>query len=395
MKVAIFFTNFGPYHLARLRAAAIALAKRGVELIAYETASAERLYPWTAGRGVETFRWVTLFPGQVVEDLSGGDCALAMEEALDRDRPDVLAIVGYVRPEALAAARWANRTGRAAILLSESQEIDRPRQWWKEAVKRWRVGLFRAALVGGPSHQDYLAALGMPRERIAFGYNAVDNVAYSARAQAARRSTEPHPELPNAPYFLSVCRFAPEKNVVGLVEAYADYRRRDQDETAWDLVLCGDGPEAPRIDLAIQNSGFASSIHRPGFLQAEELAPWYAFASTFVLASRCEPWGLVVNEAAACGLPLLVSDRAGCSQTLVLDPPGTTGLRFDPNDARSLATSLRWMATRTEAQRQAMGRKAQEVVAEWGPERFASGLIEAIELTGVRLDPPERLARAS
>ncbi len=91
-----------------------------------------------------------------------------------------------------------------------------------------------------------------------------------------------------------------------------------------------------------------------------------------------EPWGLVVNEAAATGLPLLVSDRAGCVETLVPDPAGTTGRRFDPGDVADLAAALTWMAHRPDVDRAAMGERAAAVVAGWGPERFAAGMLEAI-----------------
>ena len=74
-----------------------------------------------------------------------------MVTVLDRDQPDALGIVGYARPESMAAARWARRHDAVSILMSESQAIDRPRTWWKELIKSRRVRLFDAALVGGPS----------------------------------------------------------------------------------------------------------------------------------------------------------------------------------------------------------------------------------------------------
>src|SRR5262245_38126252 len=122
--LAISFTNFGPYHLARLRALATALAARGVRLIAYETAGTERLYPWQTSRGVEPFTWVTLFPDQALESLPRAACIRAIRRALDRDRPDAVATAGYFRPEAVAALDWARRADRPAILMSESQAID-------------------------------------------------------------------------------------------------------------------------------------------------------------------------------------------------------------------------------------------------------------------------------
>ena len=73
--------------------------------------------------------------------------------------------------------------------MSESQEIDHPRTWWKEAVKRRRVTRFSSGLVGGPRHRDYLVKLGMDRSKIALGYNVVDNAAFASRAEAVRRIT--------------------------------------------------------------------------------------------------------------------------------------------------------------------------------------------------------------
>ena len=99
------------------------------------------------------------------------------------------AIVGYARPESMAAARWASRQGVPSILMSESQQIDRPHVWWKELIKKQRVAWFDAALVGGPTHRDYLVQLGMPPERIALGYNAVDNDYFATAASSGARPT--------------------------------------------------------------------------------------------------------------------------------------------------------------------------------------------------------------
>jgi 1,2-diacylglycerol 3-alpha-glucosyltransferase len=385
--IAVSFTNFGPYHLARLRALADALAPSGARLIAYETAGSEALYPWKTAREQEPFEWATLFPDRVLEGVSRSSCAEAMRRALDRDRPDALGIVGYVRPESMAMLAWGRSNGRATVLMSESQAIDHPRVWWKEAVKRRRVRRFSAALVGGSRHRDYLVSLGMPSERIARGYNAVDGAGFAALADAFRRDAGARLGLPANPFFLAVSRFAPEKNLANLVRAFARYRRDAEPFSAWDLVLCGDGPDAAAVEAAIVASGCAESIHRPGFLQSGELARWYAFASAFVHPSRMEPWGLVVNEAAACGLPLLVSDRAGCVETFVPEGRESTGRRLDSNNVESMSTALAWLTALPEADRRTMGDRAARLAREWGPERFAKGAIEAFEMAERFLEP--------
>ena len=390
--LAVSFTNFGPYHLARLRALANRLAALGGRLIAYETASVERLYPWETERGAEPFEWVTLCPGQALESLPRSACVRALREALERDRPDAVATAGYFRSESLAALRWARRSGRPAILMSESQAIDHPRVWWKETIKSRRVRRYSAALVGGTRHRDYLIRLGMPRDRIALGYNAVDNDAFARSAADARCAADGRRGLPSAPYFLAVNRFVAEKNLPRLVQAFASYRRACRDALPWDLVLCGDGSGEAEVDAAVRQSGCAGAIHRPGFLQAGTLPRWYAFASAFVHPSLMEPWGLVVNEAAACGLPLLVSDRAGCVETLVPEGEATTGARFDPRDVDEIAQRLQWVATLPESERGAMGRRAAELVSRWGPDRFARGMIEAWEMAGLATRQPRQPA---
>jgi 1,2-diacylglycerol 3-alpha-glucosyltransferase len=381
-RVSVCFTNFGPYHLARLRALAEALANRGDELLAIEVADQERRYPWARGERAEPFTWTTLFEGRTLEQIPAEECSRAMSSLLDLKQPDALGIVGYSRPESMAGLRWARRNGKTTVLMSESQEIDHPRTWWKEAIKRNRVRKFSAGLVGGPRHRDYLVKLGMSPETIALGYNAVDNQAFARMAEIARRDPSSRNGLPISAYFLAVNRFVPEKNLSLLIRAFARYRLDAPRGMAWDLVLAGGGPGEAEVDRAIEESGVAHAIHRPGFLQAEQLAPWLGHASAFVHPSVMEPWGLVVNEAAACGLPLIVSDRAGCSETLVPRTINTSGCRFDPFDEFELTANLAWMAALGDDERQALGRRAASIVGEWGPDRFARGTLEALELAG-------------
>ena len=391
MKFALCFTNFGPYHLARLRALASQLRATGARLIAYEVAGSEQTYPWRRSHSDEPFKWITFFPDRALETIPAAECRTAMTTALDRDRPDVIGSVGYVRPESMVVAYWTRLHGSPAILMSESQAIDRPHRWWKELIKQRRLHLFDAALVGGPTHRDYLIQLGMPASRIALGYNAVDNDFFAENARTWRQQPNNRTGLPSAPYFLTVCRFVPEKNLVRLIKAFARYRTHCDRGIAWDLVLCGDGPLASQINQAIVESCCVQAIHRPGFLQSDALPRWYAHAGAFVLPSVSEPWGLVVNEAAASGLPLLVSSLAGCAPVLVPQPDGMTGSQFDPLDVDAIAQKLAWMAALPDQDRCAMGKKAAETVSHWGPDRFAQGVLEAIDIARI----PRRRRRHS
>jgi glycosyltransferase involved in cell wall biosynthesis len=345
--------------------------------VAIETAGLERKYPWETCAERSDFERLTLFPGRILEDVPATEARRAMTLALDSVRPDVVAVAGYVRPECLAARRWAHRHGRPCVLMSESQAIDRPRTWWKEQVKRARVRSFDAALVGGSRHADYLVQLGMPATRIALGYNAIDHD-FFARESDRLRSVEPAAE-PDVPYFLTVCRFVPEKGLDTLLSAYARYRQQAEPESAWNLVLCGGGPLEPQLRATAETLEIARFVQWPGFLTAAQLVPWYTRAGAFVLPSRSEPWGLVANEAAACACPLILSEAAGCTPSLL--PAGSQcGRSFTPNDVASLAQSLHQIATVPADQRRSMGLSARTVASAWGPARFGQGLLEAVEM---------------
>ena len=386
--VAVIFANFGPYHLARLRGLAERLKLDGIGLVAIEVAGTDRQWPWRVGRDREPFDWITLFPDRELNALSKSECDQAIRACLDEHAPAAVAATGYVRPESSAAASWARRRRVPSILMSESQRVDRPKVWWKESVKALRVRRFDAALVGGPSHADYLVDLGMPRDRIFLGYNAVDHDGFARQTDSARRDPATRGGLPDRPYFLSVSRFAAEKNLPRLIRAFATYRAAGG---AWDLALVGGGPDAGIVEGCIADSGLGGSIYRPGFLHGHELACWYAHASAFVLASVSEPWGLVVNEAAAAGLPLLVSDRAGVAGTLVEIGTGRT---FDPTDEAGITRALGWVAGLGESKRAAIGARAREVAADWGPGRLASGFVGAMESARRRVAAHRGLSRS-
>ena len=246
-----------------------------------------------------------------------------IENALQNCRPDAVAIPGWSDKAALAALRWCMETGTPPILMSESTALDQSRARWREWIKARIVSLCSTALVGGERHVSYLAKLGMPRKQIFIGYDVVDND-YFARSSVEIRNSklEIRKEygLPEN-YFLASARFIEKKNLPTLIHAYARYRQlagnRDNEQRTtgnrlWDLVLLGDGPLREFLNSQLSTLNLHRHVHLPGFKQYDELPVYYALAKAFVHASTTEQWGLVVNEAIASGLPVIVSSRCGC-----------------------------------------------------------------------------------
>jgi len=378
--VAIIFDNFGPYHLARLRSAATTC-----DLLAVEVAGRSAIYAWDAARGAEPFRRETLIEGGTSDAVPRGEIGRRLVAALERFGPAVVVVPGWASPAAWAAIQWCTRRGVAMVCMSESTAGDEPAAAWKHALKRRLIRHFSAALVGGKHHVDNLTQLGLAPERIFFGYDAVDNAYFTTSADAIRAkadATRLELKLP-ADFFLASARFVEKKNLERLLKAFAQYRTSGG---TWSLILLGDGPLRPALEQQRDALGLRDHVTMPGFRQYPELPAYYALAGAFIHASSVEPWGLVVNEAAASGLPLLVSNRCGCAPELVHD--GVNGFTFDPTDVPSLAEKMTQIAA-PEFDRAAFAAGGREIVAQWGPERFARGLAQAIDaaLTQPRKQP--------
>ncbi|HEY4757559.1 MAG TPA: glycosyltransferase, partial [Chthoniobacterales bacterium] len=117
-------------------------------------------------------------------------------------------------------------------------------------------------------------------------------------------------------------------------------------------------------------------VHLPGFKAYDELPVYYALANAFVHASTSEQWGLVVNEAVASGLPVIVSNRCGCAPELVND----NGVTFDPSNEDELAARLLGIASLPDQERKRLGENSYRIAAKFAPERFGEGLQSAATL---------------
>jgi 1,2-diacylglycerol 3-alpha-glucosyltransferase len=376
-KFVVHWPRFGPYHLARAEAAWRLLRSRGIELIGLEIAGQDDTYPWRSEVSTRTpFPRRTLFPNGVYEQLKPSTLRRAVSHFLKTLHPAAVAICGYSAPDATACLNWCRRREVPAILMTETTRHDKRRWWYSEAYKRWRIRRYKAALCGGRLHRDYLVHLGVPDSSIFGKYDVVDNEFFWNAAETARK-TAARPDLPglssSKPYFLASNRLVPRKNLKMLVSAYACYRLSEPD--GWPLVLLGSGPEEAGLRHLVEEQGIPDVIFA-GFRQVEELPAYYAFAGCFVHPALTEPWGLVVNEALASGLPVLVSRTAGCAPDLVRE--GQNGFRFDPQDPEALAGALRAMA-RNPAKRWDMSRASRRLIGNWTVEDFAANLSAAFD----------------
>lgn len=281
---------------------------------------------------------------------------------LRRFRPDVVVIGGWNQPAVWQGALYARARRRPLVTWVESTLRDaRIGSPATEALKRAVVRASSAFLVPGRAAADYVASLGAPPEDVVVAPNAIDLDIFGRRvAEARRRREDLRRELGlGACTVLYVGRLDHEKGLDVLFRAMADVPA--------ELVVIGSGSQ----EAVLRSLAPPGRVRFLGSLDRDALVPWYAAADVFVLPSRSEPWGMVLNEAAAAGLPIVASTAAGAAYDLVED--GGNGFRVPPDDPGSLAAALRRLVDDNELRVRA-GARSLELVAAYTPDAWASAV---------------------
>ncbi|GAA3757283.1 glycosyltransferase [Terriglobus aquaticus] len=375
-RVAVIWIDWYPYHVARMQGlcSAPTLSGRvsGVELVGGVGVHAGLKFRADLPGDLPV---TTLMPEGNWSTANHWKLAWMLWRQLDRLNPEAVLVPGYYTLPGIAAALWARLHGRISILMTESAAYDHARRPGRELLKRLMLrALFDRAVVGGRDHAEYLRQLGFAPESVSRFYDVVDNDYFAAGAAEARRASSAQQHNLRERYFLYVGRLAPEKNVAGLLRAWLQYRAEGG---TWDLVLAGDGPERLLLEETLSRSEIGDSVRITGLCTAKQLLPLYAFASAFVLASTREPWGLVVNEAMASGLPVIATDHCGCANDLLRD--SGCGEIVPVGNEPALTLALHRMAQHTPATRAAMARAARERIRDFSPWRFGLEVASVVD----------------
>lgn len=373
MKVAVLFDRFGPYHVARLKA-----AENYLKLFAIEIFGETSEYQWEKIADTKLKNKTILFEKKENSQASSREIMSAVTHSLSIIKPQIVAINGWYDRAALSALYWCIKNKIPAILMSESAEEDETRTWWKELIKKTIVSQCSTALVGGIRHINYLTKLGMASKNIFTGYDVIDNDYFEREAAQARENRETLRRKLNLPenYFLVVSRFIKKKNLPFLIEAYKRYVDQAKDQ-AWHLLILGDGPDKEKLKTLASGFFLDDKIYFEGFKQYDLLPMYFGLAKIFVHVSTTEQWGLVVNEAMASGLPVLISEKCGCVPELV--QYGVNGYTIDPYDRESLVNFMLSFLNKNE-RLVSMGTESKKIVSKLNCDAFGKNLYRAAEL---------------
>jgi len=297
---------------------------------------------------------------------------------LQRERFDVLVIGGWSLMATQLAIVWARLHKVPYLLISENHFREDRSRWisaLKAAVLPHLVRPAAGHLVTGSLAHEHQVHYGAQPDTITVFPNTVDVAEYGRRVEALReRRTDLRTSLgiaDDAVAVTQVSRFIPFKGPDEAVEAVA--RARSLTETPLHLVLVGSGPMKSQLEMRARQ--LALDVTFTGWRSGEKLLEAYAATDLFLLLSRREPWGIVVNEAAACGLPLVLTDAVGAAADLLA--PGENGELVHSGDIEGEARAIALLAN-DGALRMRYGQRSRELAAPWGYEPSLESFVAAM-----------------
>jgi glycosyltransferase involved in cell wall biosynthesis len=288
--------------------------------------------------------------------------------------PDAVLVFGWNYQAHLRALRYFH--GRIPVLFrGDSTLLDEspgPRKWLRRVFLRWVYRYVDVALYVGQNNRSYFEAHGFKKEELAWVPHAVENERFAEARGAEREAAQWRREIgipERAPVILFAGKVESKKAPDVLLEAFLKLKNEKVH-----LVIAGSGPM--QEDLKTR-AGKHPRIHFLGFQNQSRMPVVYRLGDVFVLPSRGpnETWGLAVNEAMVCGLPVVVSSRVGCAPDLVTTDNGAV---VSPDDPIALRDALDTLMSDSERLRE-MGRRSAERIKIWSIENAASRTAEAIK----------------
>lgn len=382
MKVAVFSTHPIQYQVPWFRK----LSKQdGIQLRVYYGHLPDQKQQGI-GFGVP-FSWdVPLLEGYEWEVLPNKRKSPTLDGFFSSSTPSVYEVLRDARPTVAILTGWNSlvllQTLRACISLriprivrGESNSM-RSRPWWTRAAHNFLLSRYDAFLAIGRANSDFYLRNRIAPERLFPCPYFVDNDWFQRQFEMIPEERSAIRAGWNIPggyvCFLFAGKLQPKKRIVDLLNAI-DLARKSNPKIH--LLVSGAGELMPEaVALA---EGRQLPVTFAGFLNQTEITRAYAAADCLVLPSDYgETWGLVVNEAMACGLPAIVSDRVGCGPDLVDE--GSTGFVVPFGDIHYLARTL-VHASADPAKLRSMGANAKKRISDYSVDRAVQGTLEAID----------------
>ena len=360
-EIILCWDHYSEYHFARLRDATKAAETLGLTLRPVQFSKSNESHAWSDSKSAEPVNLVKLESSSTISlpELSRF-ATKALRLLWQKDA--IVFVPSYWPIKSAIFLLIANSLRIPAIMMNDTHDKTASPRSIRTIVKRILISLFSAGFVAGKPQIRYFLSLGMTKKSLFTGYDSIDGKTLAKNSQNPSYVNKLH-EIYRTPKgcILSLGRLVEKKNLASLVRAYIQLLS-DPSKRYPALVIVGEGPEYMRLAKIVSESGTRALFFSEGadfeneqnaiifypFCRNHEVAYFYSRCAIFVLPSTQEEWGLVVNEAVACGKPVIVSCNAGCSEDLV--EHNRNGYVFDPNELDHLTSLIRQFLDNEEIQ---------------------------------------------
>ncbi len=370
-KVVIIHNIIAPYKVALFNELSKLIPNMEVIFIAEK----EKRRDWNIDYTNINFAYTLLFQGSI-DSINSFSIAKNTWRILEKISPKTSIICDYSNIFGWISLLWAKINNNKLIFWLDSTYGDRKHFFPKEQIKHFFLKHFDAFLAPGEKTKQYLKYMKVDNSKIITTGYSVNNDFFIEQFQLLKNQKKTllnKLTIKRKHNFIFIGRFAPEKNILNLLNSFLEVSK---DNNEWGLLLLGDGPLKEDIISFIIKNKLKDKILLPGFIQQNEIVKYLITSDVLILPSYSEPWGLVVNEAMLCSMPVIVSNRCGCESELVKE--GVNGFSFDPNDKPKLTNFMQGFMN-GKYNIKSMGEASFAIVNEHSPSIIAKKIVIGIE----------------
>ena len=362
MKIVLLNNDFRAYWKGRLLYLRQFLAAKGTGFYAIELFGKDSPYSFDRYDNTESW-WNCLFPTQHSNELKSNEIKKALFHLLDEIEPDIIIGPSIVFYAGALGLNWAKKHKKKFIMFDDARPGQVKRNEFIQGIKNLLIKQSDGLWFPSEEYADDYSYLDNGEMHFFFGFNAVDNQLFRPREEKDQGNKT----------IVCVARLVPVKNIHTLLKAW---QLIEEKHTGYRLLIIGTGPEMERLkelskELKLQMIQFEGAVDN------RDLPAYYHRSEVFILPSLSESWGLVVNEAMASGLPVLLSNHVNASRSLLKE--GRNGFSFDPRSVKNMKeTILNYIHLPLDV-KQSMAAHSLRIIESLSYEKMGMQLLEAIE----------------
>ncbi len=361
MKVLILNNDFRVYWKGRLIYLQSFLSSQNISFYAVELFGNGSPYSFDTYDNNESW-WTCLFPENSSDELSKQDIEKAIFTQLDKINPDIIIASSIVFYAGALGIRWAKKHKKKFVMFDDARHLQFKRQfliqWVKDLITKQSDGFWF------PSKNYYADYAYFHHKGIHFfyGFNCIDNKLFKFEGKK-----QSHHKI-----IICVARLVPIKNIDNLLRSW---QLIEKNNTDYKLVIIGDGPEHDHLNQ-LRSDLNLNTVEFIGAIDNEVIPEYYFNAGAFILPSLSESWGLVVNEAMAAGLPVLLSYEVNAAKDLLKE--GVNGFGFAPLDVNGMAEAISKYIRSDIQTKESMSNNSLEIINSMSYENMGSQLFDAL-----------------